>query len=169
MSNREMVRLLDELDEERKRLGYSQDLLTPGFLKEVIIGGHLAHYVHREKHGPDAYPDKSQEQAYLKSNNRKLGQGYVGYEYLSCKEGGSFQLDRIHEGNLYRITRNDAFFFALFSKKNSLQAVKIYRVKTDVVLAEAKRKIANMKESSKHIGFGQKWTKEHGKLIWEQS
>ena len=149
-----MVRLLNELNDEKNRLGYTQDLLTPGFLKEVIIGGILGHHVHRTKHGPDAYADKSEE---------------VCYEYLSCKEGGSFQLDRIHEENLYRITRNDAFFFALFSKDNSLQAVKIYRVETDVVLAEAVRKISNMKESSKHIGFGHKWTKENGRLVWGQS
>ena len=146
-----MVKLLNELNDEKNRLGFQQDLLTPGFLKEVIIGGHLGHHVHRTKHGPDAYLDESEKEC---------------YEYLSCKEGGTFQLDRIDENNLYRITRNDAFFFALFSKNNPLEAVKIYRVETDVVLAEAMRKIANMSKSSKHIGFGMPWTRENGKLVW---
>ena len=39
-------------------MGFEQDLLTPGFIKEVIIGSKLNHYVHRTKHGPDAYSDK---------------------------------------------------------------------------------------------------------------
>ena len=150
--SQEMIRLLNALNELKDELGYTQDLLTPGFLKEVIIGSILGHHVHRTKHGPDAYADETEE---------------VCFEYLSCKEGGSFQLDRIHEGNLYRITRNDAFYFALFSAEDSLQAVKIYKVETDVVLNEAKRKIANMSESSKHIGFGQRWTRENGTLVWE--
>jgi hypothetical protein len=152
MDNKRMVELLNELNVEKDKLGFEQDLLTPGFLKEVIIGGHLGHHVHRTKHGPDAYSDDSEDAEC--------------YEYLSCKQGGTFQLDRIHEDNLYRITRNDAFFFALFSKENALEAVQIYRIETDVVLAEAKRKIANMSASSKHIGYGLKWTKANGTLVW---
>lgn len=139
------------LNEEKNRLGYEQDLLTPGFLKEVIIGGHLGHYVHRTKHGPDAYSCEEQNEC---------------YEYLSCKEGGSFQIDRIDESNLYRISRNDAFFFALFSRENSLNVEKIYRLETSAVLKEAKRKISKMKSSSKHVGFGMKWTKENGRQVW---
>ncbi len=151
--NRRMIELLQELDKEKSRLGYKQDLLTPGFLKEIIIGGHLNHYVHRTKHGPDAYSNSSKDES---------------YEYLSCKQGGSFQIDRIDETNLHRITRNDAFFFALFSKENSLQALKIYRVETQDVLEEARRKIAKMKPSSKHLAFGIKWTTSCGKLVWKK-
>jgi hypothetical protein len=151
MSNKKMVELLYELNEEKNRLGYEQDLLTPGFLKEIIVGGHLGHYVHRTKHGPDAYLDESKSEC---------------YEYLSCKEGGSFQIDRIDNTNLYRIDRNDAFFFALFSKENPLNAKEIYEVPTLIVLNEAKRKIAKMSSSSKHISFGLKWVKEHGRKVW---
>lgn len=153
LDNSRMVALLCELNKEKERLGYEQDLLTPGFLKEVIIGGHLNHYVHRTKHGPDAYSNASKDEC---------------YEYLSCKEGGTFQIDRIDESNLYRITRNDAFFFALFSKENPIEAIRIYRVETEDVLQEARRIIARMKPSAKHVGFGIKWTKAHGKVVWER-
>ena len=146
-----LIRLLDELNEEKNRLGYQQDLLTPGFLKEVIIGSHLGHYVHRTKHGPDAYDGEEKNEC---------------YEYLSCKSGGSFQIDRIDETNLYRISRNDAFFFALFSRENPLKVEQIFRVETQDVLSEAKRKISKMKSSSKHLGFGMKWTRENGRRVW---
>jgi len=148
-----MVELLYALNEEKNKLGYKQDLLTPGFLKEVIIGGHLGHYVHRTKHGPDAYSSEEKNEC---------------YEYLSCKNGGSFQIDRIDETNLYRISRNDAFFFALFSRENTLKVEKIYRVETADVLEEAKRKISKMKSSSKHLGFGMKWTRQNGRQVWPQ-
>tara|TARA_B100000945_G_scaffold293276_1_gene269106 strand:- start:637 stop:1107 length:471 start_codon:yes stop_codon:yes gene_type:complete len=151
MPNEKMVELLYALNEEKNKLGYKQDLLTPGFLKEVIIGGHLGHYVHRTKHGPDAYCSVKKNEC---------------YEYLSCKSGGSFQIDRIDESNLYRISRNDAFFFALFSPENSLKVEKIFRVETEDVLEEAKRKISKMKSTSKHVGFGIKWTQKHGKVVW---
>tara|TARA_B100000683_G_C12393896_1_gene516707 strand:- start:198 stop:668 length:471 start_codon:yes stop_codon:yes gene_type:complete len=146
-----LLKLLNDLNKEKDRLGYQQDLLTPGFLKEVIIGSHLGHYVHRTKHGPDAYSNEEKNEC---------------YEYLSCKDGGSFQIDRIDETNLYRISRNDAFFFALFSREDSLKLKKIYRVETKDVLEEAKRKISKMKSSSKHLGFGMKWTRENGRLVW---
>tara|TARA_B100000131_G_C18043225_1_gene583309 strand:+ start:590 stop:1075 length:486 start_codon:yes stop_codon:yes gene_type:complete len=149
--NKKLISLLQELDEEKNRLGYKQDLLTPGFLKEVMIGGYLNHYVHRTKHGPDAYSDELMKES---------------YEYLSCKEGGQFQLDRIHENNLHRIERNDMFYFAQFYKENSIKIKYIFKVKTDVVLKEAKRKIQKMSKTSNHIGFGLSWVKDNGELVY---
>ena len=74
--------LITELNELKNELGFTQDLLTPGFIKEVVMGSKLNHYVHRTKHGPDAYNDETESKS---------------YEYLTCKKGGSFQLDRIHK------------------------------------------------------------------------
>ena len=110
----------------------------------------LGHICHKTKHGADA---TNQE-------------GTENYEYLSCKDGGSFQLDRIHEGNLHRIERNTKFFFALYDKENGLKCSKIWEVDATVVLAEAKVKIAKMKDSSNHIGFSKEWVEANGVVVY---
>jgi hypothetical protein len=111
----------------------------------------LGHACHRTKHGPDATSLDGTEH----------------YEYLSCKEGGSFQLDRIHEDNLHRIERNNAFYFASFNKENGLNCRKIWRGETPVVLTEAREKIGRMSESSKHIGFSEEWVRNNCTLVYE--
>ena len=151
---KEFFSLISRLNTLKNEMGFEQDLLTPGFIKEVIIGSKLNHYVHRTKHGPDAYSDSTES---------------VPFEYLTCKKGGSFQLDRIHEGNLHRIERNDMFYFGSFNKEDGISLEEIYEVETDKVLTEAKDKISKMSESSKHIGFGLSWVKNNGKLVYESN
>ena len=145
---KEFFSLVERLNELKNEMGFEQDLLTPGFIKEVIIASKLNHYVHRTKHGPDAYSDSSES---------------VSYEYLTCKKGGSFQLDRIHEGNLHRIERNDKFYFSSFNK-DGISLEEVYEVETDKVLTEGKVKIKNMSPTSKHIGFSLTWVKNNGKF-----
>jgi len=130
--------------------GFTQDVLTPGFLKEWVISEILGHKCHKTKHGPDA----------TSLDNNEI------YEYLSCKEGGSFQLDRIHENNLHRITRNDKFFFASFNKSSGLECVKIWKCDMSVVLKEAKIKISTMSKSSNHIGFSETWVKNNCEIVY---
>ncbi len=142
--------LLDYIDKLKNENGFTQDVLTPGFLKEWIISEILGHQCHKTKHGPDAVSQNNDEK----------------YEYLSCKEGGSFQIDRIHEDNLHRITRNDKFFFALFDKSSGLKCKKIWKCDTDIVLNEAIIKINSMSESSKHISFSETWVKNNCELIY---
>ena len=151
---KEFFSLVSRLNTLKNEMGFEQDLLTPGFIKEVIIGSKLNHYVHRTKHGPDAYSDSTES---------------VPFEYLTCKKGGSFQLDRIHEGNLHRISRNDKFYFGSFNKEDGISLEEVYEVETDKVLTEAKDKISKMSESSKHIGFGLSWVKNNGKLVYESN
>ena len=150
---KEFFSLVSRLNTLKNEMGFEQDLLTPGFIKEVIIGSKLNHYVHRTKHGPDAYSDSTES---------------VPFEYLTCKKGGSFQLDRIHEGNLHRISRNDKFYFGSFNK-DGISLEEVYEVETDKVLTEAKDKISKMSESSKHIGFTYNWVKNSGKLVYESN
>ena len=150
---KEFFSLVSRLNELKNEMGFEQDLLTPGFIKEVIIASKLNHYVHRTKHGPDAYSDSSES---------------VSYEYLTCKKGGSFQLDRIHEGNLHRIERNDKFYFSSFNK-DGISLEEVYEVETDKVLTEGKVKIKNMSPTSKHIGFSLTWVKNNGKLVYESN
>ena len=110
---KEFFSLVSRLNTLKNEMGFEQDLLTPGFIKEVIIGSKLNHYVHRTKHGPDAYSDSTES---------------VPFEYLTCKKGGSFQLDRIHEGNLHRIERNDMFYFGSFNKEDGISLEEVYEV-----------------------------------------
>ena len=85
---KEFFSLVSRLNTLKNEMGFEQDLLTPGFIKEILMGSKLNHYVHRTKHGPDAYSDSTES---------------VSYEYLTCKKGGTFQLDRIHEGMICSI------------------------------------------------------------------
>ena len=151
---KEFFSLVSRLNTLKNEMGFEQDLLTPGFIKEILMGSKLNHYVHRTKHGPDAYSDSTES---------------VSYEYLTCKKGGTFQLDRIHEGNLHRIERNDMFYFGSFNKEDGIGLEEVYEVETDKVLTEAKDKISKMSESSKHIGFGLSWVKNNGKLVYESN
>lgn len=144
--------LIDTLNLFKNNNGFEQDLLTPGFIKEWLVSNILGHDCHKTKHGADAYSKDGKEK----------------YEYLSCKEGGSFQLDRIHHDNLHRITRNDSFYFAQFDKKNGLECKKIWKVQTPTVLEEAVKKIDSMCESSKHISFSTKWVEENCELVYEK-
>ena len=142
--------LLNYINTLKNENGFTQDVLTPGFLKEWVISEILGQRCHKTKHGPDATSLNNDEK----------------YEYLSCKEGGSFQLDRIHKNNLHRITRNDKFFFASFNKSSGLECVKIWKCDMDVVLKEAKIKINSMSESSKHISFSETWVKNNCEIVY---
>ena len=142
--------LVDTLNLLKNKEGFEQDLLTPGFIKEWMVSKILGHSCHKTKHGPDATSLDGTEH----------------YEYLSCKEGGSFQLDRIHEGNLHRIERNNAFYFAQFNKEDGLKCQKMWKGDTEVVLAEAREKIGRMSESSKHIGFSEEWVSDNCEVVY---
>lgn len=142
-----LVCALNSLKNER---GFTQDLLTPGFLKEWMISEILGHQCHKTKHGPDA---TSQD-------------GSEVYEYLTCKDGGSFQLDRIHKGNLHRVERNDAIYFALFDKQDGLECQKIWRCDTETFLTEVVRKLQTMSESSRHISIGKTWVEDNSTVVY---
>jgi hypothetical protein len=93
----QIISLIVEAQNIAKTNGYN-NILQPGFIKEMIVADILGHQVHRTKHEPDAY-DKVDPN--------------IKYEYLSCFENGSFQFDRMFKSpvekrnkSLQRITRN---------------------------------------------------------------
>lgn len=143
--------LVGALNLFKKQNGFEQDLLTPGFIKEWMTSEILGHQCHKTKHGADAYSKDGSEK----------------YEYLSCKEGGSFQLDRIHDENLHRVERNDAFYFALFDKEDGLTCKGIWKGDTNRVLEIIRQKIASArKESSKHVSITLKWVEKNCEKVY---
>ena len=82
------------------------NLLQPGLVKEMIVADLLGHQLISSKRDADA----------CDANDPS-----VKFEYLSCKEGGSGQLDRMFKEplekrreSLERITRNSKIYFAVF-------------------------------------------------------
>jgi len=142
--------LIDTLNLLKNSHGFEQDLLTPGFIKEWMVSDILGHKCHKTKHGADATSLDGTEK----------------YEYLSCKEGGTFQLDRIHRNNLHRIERNNAFFFALFDQNDGLKCLKIWKGATSDVLSECLKKFETMSTSSNHICISKKWVMDNCQLVY---
>ncbi len=139
--------------------GY-KNLLQPGMVKELIIGDILGHEVHRTKHEPDAW---SPDDPTLK------------FEYLSCVEGGTFQLDRMFKSpaekrakSLLRLTRNSAIYCAVFDMDHPLTVKVIYLLAVDTVLKEAERQLDVSRNDISHVGFSIKWCEKNGKVVYNK-
>lgn len=134
-----------------------KNLLQPGLVKELVVADILGHEIHRTKHEPDAFDPANPD--------RK-------FEYLSCFEGGTFQLDRMFKSpadkrakSLERITRNTAIYCAVFDGESPLDVIAIYEVPVDVMLREAERQLDASRNEISHVGFTIKWAQQHGKLV----
>ena len=111
----------------------------------------LDHDCHKTKHGADAYSKDGTEK----------------YEYLSCKEGGSFQLDRIHKDNLHRVERNDAIYFALFCKVDGITCKEIWKCLTDIFLEEVKDRINSARTTtSNHVSISYNWVQSNCNRVY---
>jgi hypothetical protein len=134
-----------------------KNLLQPGLVKELVVADILGHEVHRTKHEPDAFDPANPA--------RK-------FEYLSCFDGGTFQLDRMFKSpadkrakSLERITRNTAIYCAVFDEESPLDVITIYEVPVDVMLREAERQLDASRNDISHVGFTIKWAQQHGKVV----
>jgi hypothetical protein len=139
--------------------GY-ENLLQPGMVKELIIGDILKHEVHRTKHEPDAWDPNNPE---------------TKYEYLSCKEGGTFQLDRMFKApsekrlrSLTRISRNSEVFCAVFDSAHPLTVNVIYKLSVQVILAETERQLDRSSNDISHVGFTIKWCENNGEVVYRK-
>ena len=137
-----------------------KNLLQPGLVKELVFADILGHEVHRTKHEPDAY-DASDP-------SRK-------FEYLSCFEGGTFQLDRMFSSppnkrskSLARISRNAAIYCAVFDKESLLEIIAIYEVPVANMLSEAERQLDVSRNEISHVGFTIKWAKKNGVIVYSR-
>ena len=135
------------------------NLLQPGLVKEMIIADILGHELIHSKRDADAH-------AYNNPDEK--------YEYLSCKEGGSGQFDRMFKEpaddrsrSLNRITRNSKIYFAVFYAANQTRCKVIFELAPKIVLAEAERQLDRSRNRISHVGLSIDWARRNGRTVYE--
>ena len=135
------------------------NLLQPGLVKEMIIANTLGHELITSKRDADAQDPNDPS---------------IKYEYLSCKEGGTGQLDRMfkrpehkREQSLNRILRNAKIYIAVFHKIDQTKIKVIYEVDPAVMAEEAERQLDRSRNDISHVGFPERWAKDNGKVIYQ--
>jgi len=161
---REVIRKIVELVVNAQKLASTigiPNLLQPGLVKEMIIADVLGHESITSKRDADACDPEDPT---------------IKYEYLSCKEGGSGQLDRMFKEppdkrseSLARITRNKKVYFAVFYKQNQLKLKAIYELDPAVVLRETTRQLDRSRNAISHVGFSVNWASQNGACVFEDT
>ena len=135
------------------------NLFQPGLVKELIIAEMLGHRKIIAKRGADAC-DK---------NNSS-----IMYEYLSCYEGGTGQLDRMFKEpiekrteSLHRISRNKMIYFAIFYKNNPLEVKVIYEIQPSILSKETENQLNRSSNKISHVGFSEDWAKKNGRITYQ--
>lgn len=138
-----------------------RNILQPGLIKEMIIAELLGHQLIHAKHDADACDANDATKK---------------YEYLSCFEGGSGQLDRMfkepaekRQESLRRIGRNEAIFLAVFRKDDPLHVMRIYMIDPHVLTTETHRQLDNSRNAISHVSFSEAWARAHGRLVYDAS
>ncbi len=159
---REVIRSIIELVAKAQDLAQSigiSNLLQPGLVKEMIVADLLGHDLITSKRDADACDPNDPT---------------IKYEYLSCKEGGAGQLDRMFKEppekrseSLARIRRNAMVYFAVFYKSNQIKVKVIYELDPGVVLAETERKLDRSRNAISHVSLSIKWAAENGTVVYE--
>lgn len=157
---RKIVALVVKASELAKTVGI-HNLLQPGLVKEMIIADLLGHQLITTKRDADARDPDNFE---------------ILYEYLSCKEGGSGQLDRMfkepekkRQESLNRIRRNSKIYCAIFYKNNQTRAKVIYEMDPKVVVKETERQLDRSRNVISHVSFSEKWAQENGQIVYQDS
>lgn len=152
-----IVKLVLQAAELARTVGI-HNILQPGLVKEMIMADHLGHQVIITKRDADAC-DRDDPS--------------ILYEYLSCKEGGSGQLDRMFKEppskrreSLARITRNEMIFFAVFYESEQTKTKVIYEVEPDVLVRETERQLDRSRNAISHVGFTEAWVRNNGKVVY---
>lgn len=134
------------------------NILQPGLVKEMIMAEVLGHKVIISKRAADAC-DVDDES--------------IQYEYLSCKEGGSGQLDRMFKEpadkraeSLNRIWRNRKVYLAIFYASNQTKIKVIYELEPSVVVTETERQLDRSRNAISHVGFSENWARKNGAVVY---
>ncbi|MBL7965350.1 MAG: hypothetical protein JNM31_16050 [Flavobacteriales bacterium] len=137
------------------------NILQPGLVKEMIIAEILGHEVIYTKHDSDARDPEDPN---------------VLFEYLSCLEGGTGQLDRVfnrpeakRRASIQRIRRNRKVYLAIFFKKEPLKVKVIYELDPETVAKETEAKLDRSSNEISHVGFSEPWAKVNGKVVYSTS
>ncbi|MBU6408988.1 MAG: hypothetical protein KGR98_01245 [Verrucomicrobia bacterium] len=155
---RKILELVLKAADLAKSVGIS-NLLQPGLVKEMIIADILGHELIHSKRDADAHaPNNPGEK----------------YEYLSCKEGGSGQLDRMFKepaskraDSLSRITRNKKIYFAVFYAENQAKCKVIYEIEPRVLVLETERQLDRSGNDISHVGFSENWAGSNGRVVYQ--
>jgi len=160
--SREVYRKIIELVIRAAALARSvgiHNILQPGLVKEMIIADILGHKLITTKRDADACDPTD---------------ATILYEYLSCKEGGTGQLDRMfkepaakRQESLHRILRNKKVFFAVFYAENQTKAKIIYEIEPETVVIETERQLDASRNAISHVGFTEAWVRRNGKVVYE--
>ncbi len=155
---RKIVSLVVKASELARSVGIP-NLLQPGLVKEMIIADHLGHELITTKGGADAHDIKNPS---------------ILYEYLSCKEGGSGQLDRMfkepaseREKSMSRIWRNKMIYYAIFYEDEQIRAKVIHEITPEALDSETERQLDRSRNAISHVGFSNKWAEENGRVVYQ--
>jgi len=154
---RRIIRLIMRAAELARSVGIP-NLLQPGLVREMIIAEALGHVLISTKRSADAAdPDDPS----------------ILYEYLSCKEGGSGQLDRMfkappdkREESLKRIRRNRKVYLAVFYADDQTKIKVIYEMEPALVVKETERQLDKSRNAISHVGFTEAWAISHGIVVY---
>ena len=155
----QIIKLVVQAQEMALGIGIP-NILQPGLVKEMIISEILGHKLIFSKRDADACD---------------INDPSVKYEYLSCYEGGTGQLDRMFKSppekraeSLARITRNHMIYFAVFYKANPLEVKVIYEIKPLVLLRETEHQLDRSRNAISHVGFSENWARQNGKAVYQR-
>lgn len=154
---RKIIHLILEAAKLARSVGIT-NLLQPGLVKEMIIADILGHeLIHSKRHADAHAPNRPDEQ----------------YEYLSCQEGGTGQLDRMFREpgdkraeSLKRITRNRKIYLAVFYRNEQTRCKCIYEMDPAAVLKETERQLDQSRNAISHVGFPEAWARENGRVVY---
>lgn len=153
-----IIRLVIRAQELASKIGIP-NILQPGLVKEMIIAEVLGHNLIHSKRDADACDPTDPKKK---------------FEYLSCYEGGSGQLDRMfkepndkREESLNRIWRNKKIYFAIFYKQKPLTIKVIYEIEPKILVKETERQLDRSRNAISHIGINEKWASQNGKVAYQ--
>ncbi|GHT67650.1 hypothetical protein FACS189452_05760 [Bacteroidia bacterium] len=157
---RKIIALVVQAQELASKIGIP-NVLQPGLVKEMMIADILGHSLIHSKRNADACDPNDPS---------------IQYEYLSCYEGGSGQLDRMfkapkdkREESLQRIWRNQKIYLAIFYKEKPLQVKVIYEITPEVLAVETERQLDRSGNDISHVGFAENWARENSKIVYSQN
>jgi hypothetical protein len=101
---------------------------------------------------------------------------HITFEYLTCKEGGAGQFDRMfkrppekREKSLKRIRRNSKIYLAVFYAEDQMSVKKIYEMEPYIVEKATNRKLDNSGNDISHVGFSENWARINGTIVYSGS